>query len=51
MDDLIPVYECKVHLKDGHTFDVQVDEVGIRLLLTHDKVSTIEISYFKYLPK
>lgn len=51
MDDSTLIYECKVHMKDGPSFGIAVDGVGLRLLSTHDKVSSVEVLDFKTLHK
>lgn len=50
MDELTPIYDCEVVLHDGTSFSVQVDSNGLRLFLTHDKVSHVVVKLFKYLP-
>ena len=50
MEDLTPIYDCEVVLHDGDSFKVQLDVVGLRLMLTHDKVSHVIVKFFKFLP-
>ena len=50
MEDLTPVYDCEVVLHDGRTFDVVIDDGGLRLSLSDDKVSHVIVKSFYLLP-
>ena len=47
--DFKPVYDCQVILHDGKTFDVVVDDGGLRLFLTDQRVSHVVVRLFYYL--